>query len=117
MLLALQFSLATITGTASWLWGKTTEYAAPAATYAKSGAWFAFCAAALLAVPVLIEMQREAMLVVEKEHQTQQVEELQRQIASARSQASITSTIGALVGGAAGGDAAGAGAEAPAPSA
>lgn len=98
------------------MWTKTTEYAAPAATIAKSGAWFAFCAAALLAVPVLVEMQREAMLVVEKEHQTQQIEELQRQIATARSQASITSTIGALVTGATTGDAAGASDASAAPS-
>lgn len=91
------------TETASWMWTKAGELAGPATGFATSAAWFTFCAATLLAVPVLIEMQREAMLVVEKEQQSQQVEELQRQLAQFRNNQSITSTIGALVGAASGG--------------
>lgn len=91
------------TDTATWVWAKAGELAGPASGFASSAVWFTFCAATLLAVPVLIEMQREAMLVVEKEQQNQQVEELQRQLAQFRNNQSITSTIGALVGAASGG--------------
>jgi hypothetical protein len=88
---------------ASWVWEKAQEYGAPVLRASKDGAWFAFCATALIAVPVLIEMQREAMLAVEKEQQSAHLEELQRQLAASRQDVSITNTIGALVGAATGG--------------
>jgi len=87
-----------------WTYAKAGEWAGPAASTAKNVAWFAFCAGALLAIPMLIEVQREAMLAVEKEQMASQVEDLQRQLAAARDNQSIATTIGALVG--SGGDAA-----------
>ena len=85
-----------LTSTWSTTYETTVKYGTPALRAAGDGAWLLFAVGGLLVVPVLIEMQREAMLAVEKEQQTSQVEELQRQLSAIRQEGSIGATIGAL---------------------
>lgn len=63
----------------------------------KNVVWFGACATILVVVPILVEMQREAMIAVEKQSQAEQQEQMMQQMRQVQESAGVVGNLASLV--------------------